>query len=187
MPAADRDKWNARYREAGASQREPSLVVLAVADLLPARGRALDVAGGAGRHAVWLARRGLSVTLADVSDVGLARARAAAEAASVAIDTVAVDLEEQPFPAGPWDLVVCFHYLHRPLFASFASSLAPGGTLLAVQPTLANLERHPKPGAAYLLAEDELRGLVSPLSIVRYDEGWLEEGRHEARVVARRA
>jgi SAM-dependent methyltransferase len=187
MPAADRDKWNARYREAGASPREPSLVVLAVADLLPGRGRALDVAGGAGRHAVWLAKRGLRVTLADISDEGSKRARAAADAAGVVLDAVAVDLEEQPLPAGPWDLVVCFHYLHRQLFASFAASLAPGGTLLAVQPTLANLERHPKPGAAFLLAEGELRQLVSPLSIVRYDEGWLEEGRHEARVVARRA
>jgi SAM-dependent methyltransferase len=184
MSDADRLKWNARYREE-APPRAVSAVVRAVEDLLPRRGRALDVAGGAGRHAVWLAQRGLTVTLADVADEGLERAREAAAGAAVAVETVAVDLEAAPLPAGPWDLILCFHYLHRPLFASFAASLAPGGVLVAVQPTLANLARHPKPGAAFLLAEGEMRGLVAPLAIVQYDEGWLEEGRHEARVVAR--
>lgn len=184
MSNADRLKWNARYRE-DAALRAPSNVVCAVADLLPTRGRALDVAGGAGRHAVWLAKRGLTVTLADIADEGIAHAREAAVAAGVEIETVAVDLEADPLPAGTWDLILCFHYLHRPLFAAFAASLAPGGVLLAVQPTLVNLERHPRPGASFLLAEGEMRTLVSPLSIKRYDEGWLEEGRHEARVVAK--
>jgi ubiquinone/menaquinone biosynthesis C-methylase UbiE len=47
-------------------------------DLLPRRGRALDVAGGTGRHALWLARRGLDTTLADVPQVALEKAAAAA-------------------------------------------------------------------------------------------------------------
>jgi SAM-dependent methyltransferase len=185
MPAADRDKWNARYRE-GDAPRAPSRVVLAVEALLPHRGRALDVAGGAGRHAIWLAQRGLNVTLADIADEGLALARRAAMDAGVHVETVAIDLESAPLPAGPWDLILCFHYLHRPLYASFAAALAPGGVLLVVQPTKANLERHPRPGPAFLLDQGELPGLVAPLAIERHDEAWLEEGRHEARVVARR-
>jgi hypothetical protein len=124
MSDADRLKWNARYREE-APPRAVSAVVRAVEDLLPRRGRALDVAGGAGRHAVWLAQRGLTVTLADVADEGLERAREAAAGAGVAVETVAVDLEAAPLPAGPWDLILCFHYLHRPLFASFAACSSP--------------------------------------------------------------
>lgn len=185
MSAADREKWNARYRD-GEPLRAPSKVLLALEALLPRSGRALDVAGGAGRHAIWLSQRGLHVTLADVADEALALARAEAARVGVALETRAIDLEAEPFPAGPWDLVLSFHYLHRPLFPAFAAALAAFGTLVVVQPTRANLARHPRPGSAFVLEEGELPGLVRGLEVVRYDEGWLEEGRHEARVVARR-
>src|SRR5687767_3623974 len=58
MSNTERTKWNARYAEQGAS-REPSRLVTELADRLPRSGRALDIAGGGGRHAVWLAARGL--------------------------------------------------------------------------------------------------------------------------------
>jgi hypothetical protein len=64
--------------------------------------------------------------------------------------------------------------------------LAPGGLLLFCQATVKNIERHPKPPRGYLIEEGELPRLVQGLDIVRYEEGWLEEGRHEARIVARR-
>jgi hypothetical protein len=96
-----------------------------------------------------------------------------------------VDLESAPPPPGPWDVVVCFHYLHRPLFAHVPEILAPGGLFVFCQPTTRNLERHARPGARYLLHEGELPDLLVGLEVVRYEEGWLEEGRHEARAVAR--
>ena len=178
MPAADRDKWNARWRERGAPG-EPAAVLTAIADHLPSRGRALDAAGGAGRHALWLKARGLTVTLVDVSEVAVSLARQAG------IDDARVwDLEEQGVPPGPWDLILSFHYLHRPLYAAYAAALAPGGTLVVVQPTKRNLERHEKPPADFCLDEGELPRLVPGLRVIRYDEDWLEEGRHEARLVA---
>ncbi len=182
MPAADREKWNTRWRDrAGEPDATPSAVLVAVADALPSRGRALDAAGGAGRHARWLAERGLEVTLVDISDVAVTQARAAG------ISHAEVwDLEEQGAPPGPWDLILSFHYLHRPLFAAYAEALAPAGILVAIQPTTKNLERHPRPPAPFLLEEGELPSLVGGLEILRYDEGWLEEGRHEARLVGRR-
>jgi tellurite methyltransferase len=70
MPESDRERWNARYREEAAIP-PPSPFLVGLDALLPRTGRALDVAGGPGRHALWLARRGLDVTLADVSDVAL--------------------------------------------------------------------------------------------------------------------
>ncbi|HEX9052362.1 MAG TPA: methyltransferase domain-containing protein, partial [Anaeromyxobacter sp.] len=77
MGEGDRERWNARYAEE-AETPAPSPFLLSLDDVLPRRGRALDVAGGSGRNALWLARRGLDVTLADVSDVALARAARAA-------------------------------------------------------------------------------------------------------------
>lgn len=185
MAEADRDRWNARWR--GEDDRPPAPWLLALDALLPRRGRALDVAGGLGRHALWLARRGLAVTLADVSDAALARAAGAARAEGLSLVTVRTDLEVEPLPAGPFDLVLCTYFLHRPLFAAFPGILAPGGLLVAAHATRTNLTRHPRPGPRHVLEDGELPGLVQGLEIVRAEEGWLEAGRHEARVVARRA
>jgi tellurite methyltransferase len=188
VSASDRERWNARWRERereGASS-EPSTWVASLDAILPRGGRALDIAGGAGRHAVWLAGRGLAVTLADVSDEGLRLAADAARARGVAIDLARVDLEREPLPEGPWDVVVCVHYLQRSLFPAIASALAPGGLFLFCHQTRANLERHPRPGPEYLLDEGEAPGLVGGLEIVAHAEGWNDEGRHEARLIARR-
>ena len=186
MPAADRDKWNTRYA-AEAPPHEPSAVLVGLADLLPTRGRALDVAGGGGRHAIWLAQRGLDVTLADVSPVGLALARQRAAEAGVTIETLETDLEDGEFPVGPWDLIVSVCYVRRSLFAVYPSVLAPGGTRAVVQPTRKNLERHAKPPRDYLLEDGELPGLLSGLAVVYYKEGWLADGRHDAVIVGRAA
>jgi SAM-dependent methyltransferase len=185
VPGRDREKWNGRYL-AEETIPAPSPFLLAHEALLPRRGRALDVGGGSGRHALWLARRGLEVTLADVSDVALARASRQAEAEGLRLRVVETDLEAAPLPAGPWDLVVCTYFLHRPLFAEMKAALAPGGLLVVAHATRRNLERHPRPGPDHVLEEGELARLVAGLELVVSEEGWLESGRHEARAVARR-
>jgi SAM-dependent methyltransferase len=201
VAGTDRDRWNERYRaEEGVPPPSPWLEALD--PLLPRRGRALDAGGGSGRHALWLAARGLEVTLADVSDVALARAAAEARARGLSspdllcpaergwgggsLATVAVDLEEAAPPAGPWDLVLCVYFLHRPLLAALPALLAPGGLLVVAHATRRNLERHPRPGPRHVLEDGELPGLVRGLEVIRSEEGWLEAGRHEARLVARR-
>ena len=187
MSAEDRSKWDQRYREGTHTALEPSSFLLSLDDVLPRRGRALDVAGGAGRHAIWLAARGLDVTLTDISAVGLRQAEAKAAAAGVAIRTMARDLEATGLPEGPWDLIVDFYFLQRSLFEAFPRVLAPGGLLVFAQPTRSNLERHARPPATHLLEDGELPGLIHALDVLRYEEGWHDEGRHEARLVASRA
>jgi uncharacterized protein YndB with AHSA1/START domain len=182
----DRELWNARYA-AREERSAPSPFLDQLGDLVPRSGRALDLAGGAGRHALWLARRGLEVTLADVSDVAIGLAEAAARAQGLALATVRVDLLASAPPPGPWDLVLCTYFLHRPLFALFPHLLAPGGVLVFSHATRKNLERHPRPGPDHLLDDGELASLVRGLEVLRLEEGWTESGRHEARLVARRA
>jgi SAM-dependent methyltransferase len=181
----DRDRWNARYA-AKTERSAPSHFLEELDDLLPRHGRALDLAGGAGRHALWLARRGLEVTLVDVSDVALAQAEATGRAEGLAIAAICLDLLASPPPPGPWDLVLCTYFLHRSLFAAFPGLLAPGGLLVFAHATRKNLEVHPRPGADYLLEDGELRSLVGGLEVLRLHEGWTESGRHEARLVARK-
>jgi SAM-dependent methyltransferase len=187
-----REKWNARWTEdphAGGMGQEPSPFLVAQAARLPRAGRALDAGGGPGHNALWLARHGLDVTLADVSDVALARAEARAREEGLALRTLEVDLEVEPLPPGPWDVILCTYLLHRPLFPAFAAALAPGGLLLFAHATRTNRTRHPRPGPDHLLDDGEAPRLVraAGLEVVDAEEGWMEAGRHEARVVARRA
>ena len=134
-----------------------------------------------------LAGRGLNVTLIDVSDVGLATAQRRAHQSGVDLHIEQRDLIRQPPPAGPWDVMLLVHFLHRPLLAGAASCMREGGRLVVLQPTRSNLQRHAKPPADYLLDDRELPSLVPGLRIVFYREGWLEEGRHEALLIAEKA
>lgn len=187
MSEFDRQKWNARYREGRHASDEPSILLTEAEAYLPGRGTALDLAGGGGRHAIWLAKRGLDVTLADVSEEGLKVAERRAAEQDVSLRLARVDLQTDPIPAGPWNLIVMLHYLHRPLFSAIPRALAPGGILFFVQPTARNLERHAKPPRPFLLDEGEAPRLIQGLEILHYQEGWLAEGRHDALVIARRA
>jgi tellurite methyltransferase len=134
----DRERWNAKFvaGEAQMSEADP-LVVEACAGLPP--GRALDLAGGAGRHAIWLAQRGWQVTLADVSDEGLALAGKKAADAGVAVAIRRESLEETVAWAlqsaagggvGGFDLIVVVWFLARSVFGDLPRMLAPGGLLV---------------------------------------------------------
>jgi SAM-dependent methyltransferase len=155
--------------------------------LLPRGGRALDLAGGAGANAIWLSRRGLDVSLADISPVALELARHEAERNGVSLRLLEMDLERDPFPPGPWDLILCFRFLWRPLFEVVPAALAPGGLFVVAHPTKSNLTRHERPGSRYLLDDGELPGLARGLEVLRYQEGWTAEGNHEASLLARRS
>ena len=96
MSQADREKWEARYAgDDGGEVRRVDPFLEQVAEELPSSGRALDLAGGTGRNALFLSRRGLDVTLVDISSQGLARARSAAEAEGLSISTQSLDLDEK--------------------------------------------------------------------------------------------
>jgi 2-polyprenyl-3-methyl-5-hydroxy-6-metoxy-1,4-benzoquinol methylase len=178
--------WDTRYRERSAPIEPAAFVRVELAPLLRAPGRALDVAGGAGRHAIWLARRGWNATMIDTSHVAIEIAEARAAAAGVDIDLIHADLTTDELPAGPWDLILIVHYLQRDLFGGMIERLAPGGLLAVSVATVRNLERHERPGPPYLLELGEAPSLADGLAIVHYGEGWSVEGRHEARLVAQK-
>ena len=78
MDLTEQTRWNQRYSESPQSWVEPdTFLTAAYKEWLAATapGPALDVAGGAGRNAVWLAERGWRVKLIDISDVALKMAR----------------------------------------------------------------------------------------------------------------
>ncbi len=186
MSDEDRVLWDRRWRDGTHGSKEVAPFLDSLDALLPRSGPALEVAGGRGWNALWLAGRGLDVTLVDVSPVALALAREAAAADGLAFTTVELDLEEAPLPPGPFGLVTCFHFLRRPLFREMAAVVAPGGLLVVEIMTRRNLERHASPSERFLLDEGELPGLVPGLEILSHDEAWRASDRHAARLVARK-
>jgi SAM-dependent methyltransferase len=143
--SVERQAWDERYGGPdliwGAGPNR--FVVEELAELTP--GRAIDLASGEGRNAIWLASKGWKATGVDFSAVGLARAASLAEQRGVTVQWVTADLREyQPEPAG-FDLVLIV-YLQlpvadlTPILARAAAALAPGGTLLLVGHDRENLE-----------------------------------------------
>ena len=88
MGAGDRDRRNDKWAEAGRGTGHGSALADLVAPWLPDHGRLLDVAGGGSHDSLHFARRGLAVTVADVSDVGLIQARQRALAEDLVIETI---------------------------------------------------------------------------------------------------
>jgi SAM-dependent methyltransferase len=167
----EREDWDRKHGEAGLLfGAEPNRFLVAeVEELAP--GRALDLACGAGRNAVWLAERGWAVTGVDFSEVALANAQRLAAERGVEVEWTAADLREWE-PAGETYDLVAVLYLQLPaaerrvVLARAAEAVAPGGTLLVVGHDLRNLDGGhggPKDPAVLLTPDEvaaELPGLV---------------------------
>jgi 2-polyprenyl-3-methyl-5-hydroxy-6-metoxy-1,4-benzoquinol methylase len=187
MAVDDRKRWNDKWAEAGRGSGNSSALVELIEPWLPTVGTLLDVAGGGSRDSLLFARRGLAVTVADVSDVGLIQARQRCLAEDLVISTIEIDLETEPLPDGPWDVITMANYLQRDLFASLSERLTPGGLLAAIIATETNLERNDRPSAPFLVRPGELTERVHDLEIIHHSQAWRSNGRHEAHLVARRA
>ena len=147
----------------GALGRGDRFLAAEVAELPP--GRALDLACGQGRNAIWLATRGWEVTGVDFSEVAVAKALARAERDALPATFVCADLLDFEPNTGAYDLVLLL-YLHVPaierrrILAKAASAVSPGGTFILVGHDLANMaDGVGGPGdAALLYTPDEIAG-----------------------------
>jgi SAM-dependent methyltransferase len=170
-PGFAREDWNDRYAQKELVwTAEPNRRFAAeVGGLEP--GRALDLACGEGRNAVWLAERGWQVTGVDFSDVALAKAAELAAGRGVEVDLLVADVLEYRPEARAFDLVAVL-YLQLPrdellhALESAAGAVAPGGTLLVLGHDTTNLTHGhggPKDASVLYTAADvvpALRDLV---------------------------
>lgn len=163
----DSSDWNERYAAVDLVwSAEPNVfLVRETAGLTP--GRALDLAAGEGRNAIWLAKQGWRVTAVDFSAVALAKGTQLAARAGVEVEWVEADLlAYEPEPAA-FDLVAIFYLQlegpeRRRVLASARAALAPGGTLLIVGHDLDNLVRGhggPQDPTRLWVAEEAVREL----------------------------
>jgi len=159
-------------------------------DLIPRAGRALDVACGRGRHALLLAERGLAVVAVDRDEAAIEGLRTEAARRLLPVEARIVDLEAARADIGlgqdAYDLVVVFHYLHRPLFPTLIGALAPGALLIYETFTVDQARLGKPTNPDFLLQHGELRERLASLTILRERDG-VYEGRHVAAVAARKA
>lgn len=167
MAEADRERWDAAHAAHGTGTPQPPDVLRGHRHLLPAAGRALDVACGRGEAAVWLAGRGLDVVAVDVSAAGLAAGAALADEAGVRVRWVEADLDAG-FPAeeGRYDVVVCQRFRDPALYPALRDALAPGG-LLAVTV----LSEVGGTGGRFRAAPGELAAAFAGLEVLAHHEG----------------
>ena len=149
--------------------------------------RAIDVACGNGRHALWLAAAGLATEAVDRDADAIARLREEALRRGLEMDARVEDLERPGASLGHerYDVIVVFRYLHRPLFAALRTALRPNGLLIYETFTVGQAVRGKPSNPAFLLNHHELPTLVAPLQVMREREGEYD-GAMVAAVVARK-
>jgi SAM-dependent methyltransferase len=138
------------------------------------RGRALDVACGAGRNALFLAANGFRVDAVDISSVGLERGQRAAAQGEFEVGWHCADLDDSPdeaLPSALYDVIVWVRYIHRELMPHLIQRLAPGGVLLCEQHLATDLAVAGPTNPAFRLAAGELRLAAASLRILHYREG----------------
>ena len=155
-------------------------------DLLP-RGRALDVAMGAGRNAIYLAKMGFQVEGVDTSHEAIEEALARAREEGVSIQTRVEDLEKIPyFDEEVYDLVICFNYLQRSLMPQLRNWVRPGG-MVVYETFIVDQAQFGKPrNPDHLLRHNELLHVFRDFRTVRYREGIFEDRKAVASIVAQK-
>ena len=170
----DSEEWDQRYAGTGLVwTAEPNRFAVAeLQDLAP--GRALDVAAGEGRNAVWLASRGWQVTAVDFSAAGLDKGRRLAEARGVAVDWVHADVRDYQPEAASFQLVLVAYLQLREaeldgVLRRAATALAPGGVLLVVGHDVTNLTEGSggPPDPAVLYTPESITRSLGGLAVVR--------------------
>lgn len=164
-----REKWNSRYK--GSDALPTAARVLAEnLHLLPASGKALDVACGLGGNAIALAQQGLQVDACDIADVAITRLQEQASNLNLGIHAEARDIELNPPPASHYDVVVVSYFLSRPLIPLLIAALKPGGLIYYQTFIQSKVSDRGPANPEFRLADQELLGLMMDCQVLVYRE-----------------
>jgi tellurite methyltransferase len=166
---------------------EPAQFLVENIELLP-KGRALDVAMGGGRNAIYLAKMGFEVEGVDVSPEAVRSALESARRVGVTIRAQIADLEgDYCIKKDAYDVIVCFNYLQRSLIPQIKDGLRKGGVVV-YETFIVDQAQFGKPrNPDYLLKYNELLYLFRDFRCLRYREGVMPGPKAIASIVAQKA
>jgi SAM-dependent methyltransferase len=169
MSDDERQRWDERY--ASGDYRPRSWPTAFLEQWAPAFGvgRALDVACGTGRNALYLAEHGFDVTGVDISEVAIERASHEARARGLDVEFLAADLDHFT-PDGLFDVITVIRFRNRELWPRLVGALAPGGWILAEHHMKTTADVAGPTSSEFRLDPGELLEVFSDLRIVHYSE-----------------
>jgi tellurite methyltransferase len=193
MPGGDLQTWNQRYLAGEFRFRETDPFVIEAnknylqpllrENSTTGSNTGLDLAGGAGHHAVWLAQQGWSMTLADWSEAALEIARERAKKIQITLEMQqggALDVVSKYSACGRrFGFVLVSFFLDRAVLPGLPKILIPGGLLLYRTYTEDN-ERLGNPRGPrdpqHLLRSQELLEIYRGMKILHYNETIAQKG-----------
>jgi len=158
-------KWDSRYRERypeGVRLPGPRPWLSEHRSLLTG-GRALDLACGVGRNAIFAAECGYVVDAVDISTEALVRLKQEVEKTGLPVNPIQADLDCFPLPKRAYDLVMVFYFLDRSLFRPICEALVPGGLLIYETFNLHFL---------HVMPDVDPDRLLRPAELCRAFDGW---------------
>lgn len=178
-------KWDEIYTRQETSSLSAAPVLSEHTFLLPETGVALDLACGLGANALLLAECGLEVQAWDISAVAVAKLQQLASEKGLEITARQVDIQKTSLPENSFDVIVITRFLDRTICHEIIAALKPDGLLFYQTYTRQKITDSPPHNPDFLLAENELLLLFSPLKVIFYQEhglaGYMEYGeRNEA-------
>lgn len=174
----DQKRWDKRYRERKPDLNRGANTLLKKYFRSLPKGKALDLAAGEGRNAVFLAEHGFEAEAVDISPVAISRARRLARARGVRIKAIAADLDAYRLLPGRYDLILNFYFLDRRLIPRIKRGLKKGG--MVVFETYTTEQKKLGTGGPgqtqYVLKPNELLRLFRGFHVLFYREGVFREG-----------
>lgn len=192
-------RWNERYdRDMYIYGREPAAFLKQKLDELK-KGKALVLAMGEGRNAVYLAQNGFDVTGVDISEVAIEKCNRLAKERNTTVNAVVADLTDYDLGEAQFDLITKFYYYEPSIFPQIIEALKPGGIFILEQFSIDHLKYRETSGFGprnpdYLIKPNELLEHFKSLRILYYEDTVVEldEGMHKGtaaviRLIAQKA
>jgi SAM-dependent methyltransferase len=175
---SDQKRWDRRFQGKKFALGKKANSFLRSHIALPPHGKALDLAAGEGRNAVFLAQHGFKVDAVDISEIGLRKTQELAAKRDVRVHTILADLDTYPIKRGEYNLITNFYFLNRNIIPRIKRGLKKGGVVFFETYLLEHRRLHtggPK-NPKYFLKPNEPLYLFKGFRILVYREGIFEEG-----------
>jgi SAM-dependent methyltransferase len=174
----DQKRWDMKYLERKPDLNQGSNTILKKYLRILPKGRALDLAAGEGRNALFLAENGFEAEAVDVSPVAITRVRKSAKVRGVKVKAVVADLDTYRIPPGHYDVILNFYFLDRHLIPRIKKGLKKGG-MVVFETYTAEQKKLGTGGPGqdkYVLKPNELLRLFRDFHVLFYREGVFKEG-----------
>ncbi|MCR4290065.1 MAG: methyltransferase domain-containing protein [Candidatus Scalindua sp.] len=186
----DKNRWNNRYNTGEYLYGKEPLKFLKEKLEILVRGKALVLAMGEGRNAVFLAGNGFDVDGCDISEKAIEKTKLFARESGVTLNAFVADLEEYKIPVNTYDLITCFYYTQRSLIPPIKEGLKKGGMVMFETYSIDQLKYgKDAPGPknpAYLLKHNELLNSFRDFRILYYREGEIAENKSVVSLIAQK-